>query len=211
MTRQDSAGVLGVPASASRSAARAAMLSRVHQLIAVEGLSAESDEVTRVELAYSSFCSASSPGKAADSVRTTPPAARKQSQSSRSWIPIAIVLAILAGVGLLILIAASSSSVNGSAGPNGSAGASGQGDSESSGVNAPPSQRAEEMDKGVTGEVGTCWVESPPGSSSFRPTDCDSPSADVRVHKEVRDPKLCPTREYFTASGGWFLCLMNVP
>jgi hypothetical protein len=210
MTRQDAAGILGVPASASRSAARAAMLSRVHQLIAVEGLSTDSEEVTRVELAYSSYCSASSPGKAAGSARTTPPSVQTRSQSSRSWIPIVIVLAILAGLGLLILVATSSSSVNGSTSSKASQAVSGQGDSESFGASAPQSPQAKPLDTGVTGEVGTCWAESPPGSSSFRSTDCDSPSADVRVHKEVRDAKLCPTREYFTASGGWFLCLMNV-
>jgi hypothetical protein len=208
MTRQDAAGILGVPASASRSVARAAMLSKVNQLIGVEGLATESEEVTRVELAYSSFCSSNFTGKGSGSVGTTPRSVQSRSQSSRPWVSVAIVLAILAAVGLFILIAASSNSVNGSASPEMDLAASGRSDSGSleSSSSSPQSQP---MDAGVTGEVGTCWAESPTGSSSFRRTDCDSPSADVRVHKEVRDPKLCPTREYFTAPGGWFLCLMS--
>lgn len=210
MTRQDAASVLGVPASASRSVARAAMLSKVHQLISVEGLSRDSEEVTRLELAYSSFCSSTSPSMAAGSARTTPPSVQTRPQSSRSWIAIVIVLAILAGVGLLILIAATSSSVNGSTSPKASPTASGQGKSGSFGASTPSPSQPQPMEKGVTGEVGTCWAESPAGSSNFRLTDCDSPSADVRVHKEARDPMLCPTKQYFTASGGWFLCLMNL-
>ena len=209
MTRQDAAGILGVPASASRSAARAAMLSKVHQLIAVQGLPPQADEVAWVELAYSTFCSSAAPSKTSSPANAKSSSVPSRSESSRSWVPILIILAILAGVGLIILIAASSGSATGSSSPGATAAGSEQGESGSSSVRTSPSPKDQPTDTGVTGEVGSCWNESPAGSSSFLPVDCDSPSADVRVHKETRDPNLCPTGLYFREAG-WFLCLMNV-
>jgi len=209
MTRQDAAGVLGVSASASRSVARAAMLSKVNQLIAVQGLSPQADEVAWVELAYSTFCSSAAPSTSSSPARAKSSSVPSRPESSRSWVPIVIVVAILAAIGLFILIAASSGSANGSGSSSANAASSEGPGSATSSTRTSPSPQEQPADTGVTGEVGSCWNESPAGSSRFLPVGCDSPSADVKVHKETRDPNLCPTQMYFRESG-WFLCLMNV-
>ncbi len=207
LTRREASAVLRIPENSVGSVARAAMLSKLHDLVANQGLRPDSPQVKEVESAYEAFTSGSrsdptpqppSPGAPQHDAAIAPLAPMWSPRSPRFWV-IILVLAFAGSIGISILVGMLS-------GGNGS---NSRPQESRSTISAPPLPPPPSLDSGVTGEVGSCWAESPVGSNNYRRVDCGSTSADVWVAGETRNPDLC-AREYFDIGGGWYLCLTNL-
>lgn len=211
LTREQAAKVLAIPAGAGRPAARAAMLVRLHELLAAQGLTSDSDAVMEVEDAYLVFSTEPptkiAPVPARQTHRQPLSAPAGSPKSPKFWVAVLIV-----GLLVLTLIGALSGRQSNDSGSNPSPSPAQPSASTQSArpTAAPrPSRTNPDSSSGVTGEVGTCWAESIPDSGQFRKVSCTSPSADVRVSSETRSAREC-RNGYFESGGGWYLCLARL-
>lgn len=211
VSRAEGAQQLGISVAADRSTARAAMLCRLHELIATEGHEVDSPMVQQVEQAYKSFISGEQlprPQRAAPATPRISPTPEPfwSLKSPRMWV---VILFLLMALAILVIIVASSMPRNQDSSSN-----NGGSQQETTATPASPTARPSPsrdrptIDSGVTGQVGTCWAESFPGSEQYRKISCNSAAADVVVVREARSPEICRSG-YFDNGDGWYLCLAN--
>ncbi len=205
LSREHACRILSISSQADRTSARAAMLARLHELIANQKLPLDSPSVREVETAYMSFIGSPAAGTITPKGVTEPPDPlpyppwkpasthpRKTGLSWKFWVG---MMALVGSILLVWIFLAMSQSADAN---------SGYRDTDQGSSRALPS-----LAPGITGEVGNCWKEVAPGSRELDRTNCRAESAQYRAISEVRRSGECSGLS-MEVQRGWYLCLTRL-
>lgn len=213
LTHEQAARVLAVPVDAERSVVRAAMLTRLHELLAKQRMPTDALSVREIEAAYSSLVGSAltvdisdrptaRPADSPDPLPYPPPRNTPSSRSSRTPWRFWMVLLGLATVSVLVWVGlVVSQSPNSGSAPLWPDGLGGVGDSRS--------PILLDLDPGKSGEVGRCWRGSTSEPAELRRVRCDSNFAELQVVSESTNPEECGDLTVLS-EGGWYLCAASI-